>query len=213
MERERRNKLLAVCFLVLLINTAYIAAFASPTIFYMGNVLLHLGLGVALSIVAVWAITKDLELRRGVAIALPLLALAVLAAAYLVIAGNLREHQWALLAHVIAGGLGVVALAPYAWKQPLFRKPFAIALMILVMLPVGTSLARRAFPAPNDRIRNPHVVPASPNEEGGGPKSPFFPSSAKTNTGGIIPSNFFMDSERCGECHKDIYRQWNSSVQ
>ncbi len=30
--------------------------------------------------------------------------------------------------------------------------------------------------------------------------------------GGIIPSNFFMDSETCGECHKDIYEQWNSSV-
>jgi len=212
MERERRNKWLAVCFLVLLVNTGYIAAFASPTIFYMGNVLLHLGLGVALAFAAVWAIVNDVELRRGVAMALPLLALAVLAAAYLVIAGNLREHQWALLTHVIAGGLGVVALAPYAWKQPQFRKPFAITLTILVMLPAGTSLARRAFPAPNDRIRNPHLVPSSPNEEGGGPKSPFFPSSANTNTGGIIPSNFFMDSEACGECHKDVYEQWKSSM-
>jgi Flp pilus assembly protein TadD len=212
MERGRRNKRLAVCFLALLVNTAYIAAFASPTIFYMGNVLLHLGLGVALSIAVVWAIAKDVDLRRGVAMALPLLALAVLAAAYLVIAGNLREHQWALLAHVIAGGLGVIALTPYGWKQPRFRKPFAIAVMVLLILPVGTALARRAFPAPNDRIRNPHLVPASPNEEGGGPKSPFFPSSAKTNTGGIIPSNFFMDSEACGECHKDIYEQWKSSM-
>ena len=50
------------------------------------------------------------------------------------------------------------------------------------------------------------------DEEGGGPSSPFFPSSAKTNVGGIIPSNFFMDSETCGECHKDIYEQWNSSA-
>ena len=50
------------------------------------------------------------------------------------------------------------------------------------------------------------------DEEGGGPKSPFFPSSAKTNVGGIIPSNFFMDSETCGKCHKDIYEQWNSSA-
>jgi hypothetical protein len=50
------------------------------------------------------------------------------------------------------------------------------------------------------------------DEEGGGPSSPFFPSSAKTNVGGIIPSNFFMDSKTCGECHKDIYRQWESSV-
>jgi tetratricopeptide (TPR) repeat protein len=50
------------------------------------------------------------------------------------------------------------------------------------------------------------------NGEGGGVQSPFFPSSAKTNVGGIIPSNFFMDSKACGECHKDIYDQWNSSA-
>src|SRR5690242_10018120 len=139
MERERRNKWLAVCFLVLLVNTGYIAAFASPTVFYMGNVLLHLGLGVGLSMAAGWAIVKDMELRRGIVMALPLLALAVLAAAYLVIAGNLHEHQWALLAHVIAAGLGVVALAPFAWKHRRFRKPFAVALTILVMLPAGAS--------------------------------------------------------------------------
>ena len=212
MHPERLSRWLAVFLLVLLVNTAYIAAFASPTIFYMGNVLVHLALGVALTIAAVWAIAKDVQLRRGVAIALPLFTLAVLSAAYLIIAGNLREHQWALLAHVIAGGLGVVAVAPYAWRQPRVRKPFAIACAILVILPVSTSLTRRAFPAATDRIRNPSAVPTSPNEEGGGPNSPFFPSSAKTNTGGIIPSNFFMDSEACGQCHKDIYEQWKSSM-
>src|SRR5579864_5332761 len=127
MHPERLSRWLAVFLLVLLVNTAYIAAFASPTIFYMGNVLVHLALGVALTIAAVWAIAKDVQLRRGVAIALPLFTLAVLSAAYLIIAGNLREHQWALLAHVIAGGLGVVAVAPYAWRQPRVRKPFAIA--------------------------------------------------------------------------------------
>src|SRR5665811_2386771 len=43
-----------------------------------------------------------------------------------------------------------------------------------------------------------------------GAHSPFAPSSAQTNTGAIIPSNFFMDSEACGACHKDIYEQWKS---
>ncbi len=59
------------------------------------------------------------------------------------------------------------------------------------------------------RIENPTVVPASMQQEGGGPHSPFFPSSANTNVGGIIPANFFMTSESCGRCHKDIYEQWN----
>ncbi len=27
---------------------------------------------------------------------------------------------------------------------------------------------------------------------------------------GLIPSDFFMDSKLCGECHKDIYEQWKS---
>ena len=43
MSTRKLRQWTAVLFLVLLINTAYIAAFNSPTIFYMGNVLLHLG--------------------------------------------------------------------------------------------------------------------------------------------------------------------------
>src|SRR5204863_3704272 len=39
-----------------------------------------------------------------------------------------------------------------------------------------------------------------------------FPSSARTNVGGIIPANFFMTSEMCGRCHREIYDQWNSSA-
>ena len=27
-----------------------------------------------------------------------------------------------------------------------------------------------------------------------------------------MPSAFFMESKKCGECHKDIYEQWKSSA-
>ena len=50
---------------------------------------------------------------------------------------------------------------------------------------------------PDDWIRNRLMVPTYMNEEAGGLKPPFFPSSAKT-LGGIIPSNVFMDSAACG---------------
>ena len=50
MKKGRFGTWMAVLFLALLVNTAYLAAFASPTIFYMGNVLLHLGLGLALAV-------------------------------------------------------------------------------------------------------------------------------------------------------------------
>src|ERR1019366_4327459 len=64
----------------------------------------------------------------------------------------------------------------------------------------------------DDRIQNPLLAPVSMDMEGAGAGSPFSPSAAQTNTGAIIPSNFFMDSEACGACHKDIYEQWKSSM-
>src|SRR5207253_4831300 len=121
---------------------------------------------------------------------------------------------------IAAAALGLAALIPYVWRKAsenrggwlLFKNAFAVALLFLVLLPAGMALYRRSFPEAASRIRNPLVVPTSMNEEGGGPKSPFHPSSAKTNVGGIIPSNFFMDSEACGRCHKDIFEQWKSSM-
>ena len=61
-------------------------------------------------------------------------------------------------------------------------------------------------------IRNPTVVPTSMNEEGRGPKSPFFPSSADTNVKRIIPADFFMTSAACARCHQGIYDEWKSSM-
>jgi tetratricopeptide (TPR) repeat protein len=209
---SKLSKWIAIAFLVLLLNTAYIAAFASATVFYMGNVLLHLALGLALSIATLFLIAKNTELKRSIKTALIFFLLSLLTAIYLVAAGNIREHRWVLWTHIATAVFGVVALIPYAWKQPRFRPAFTTALAVLALFPLSTYLYRRISPNPNDRIRNPHTVPLSMEDEGGGPKSPFFPSSARTNVGGIIPSNFFMDSATCGECHKDIYEQWKSSV-
>jgi len=61
-------------------------------------------------------------------------------------------------------------------------------------------------------IVNPSRPPFAMEGEGAGPESPFFPSSADTNTGKIIPATFFMTSAQCARCHKDIYDQWSSSA-
>ena len=86
------------------------------------------------------------------------------------------------------------------------------ACAIAVLLPVSAAIWHRVHPDPNDRIVNPPSAPLSMDEEGAGTHSPFAPSSADTTTGRIIPANFFMDSETCGECHKDIYEQWKGSM-
>jgi tetratricopeptide (TPR) repeat protein len=193
-------------FIVLLVNTAYISAFASPTIFYMGNVLMHFVLGVVFT-VALLFLLRQFPIAAGFFLAASALGL------FLAIRGNTLDHRWALVAHIVAAAIGLIVLIPFAMRQtPAFRKAFQIALGLLVAFPLATAVYRKALPDSSARIRNSLTVPTSMEGEGGGPKSPFFPSSAKTNVGGIIPSNFFMDSARCGECHKDIYEQWKSSV-
>lgn len=204
-----RSRVAAFLFLVLLLNTAYIAAFADPTIFYMSNVLGHVVVGLAFTGLV-------LSLARQV----PRLALAWLLAStaagiVLMVMGNTLPQRWLLFLHIALGGFFVIAAVPYVWRRlpdSGYRTALAVLTASLVLLPAGAWGWRRVFPNSADRIRNPLVVPASMEEEGGGPKSPFWPSSSKTNVGGTIPSDFFMDSQLCGTCHKDIYEQWKSSM-
>ena len=213
------NKWTGIGFLILLVNTGYVGAFATPSVFYMTNVLLHLGLGLALGVALAVVLRRDAGMRRSIPAATGLFYLALALGLFLAIAGNVTGNRWAFWAHIGTASLGVAALIPYvhrraqsspAWAR--FRAGFQVALAALVLLPAGAAVYRKAAPNPSDRIRNPLAVPASMEEEGAGPKSPFFPSSANTNVNGVIPSNFFMDSAACGACHKDIYEQWKSSM-
>ena len=193
---------------VLLVNSAYLAAFAQASIFYMANVLLHLGLGLGLMVLAArWARRYPWECGAFFLCGLPAL--------YLVVSGNTLDHRWALYLHIVLALVAVALIgvrlfrgaSPRAW-----RAAFVTTTTVLVLLPAGAALYRRARPNPNDRIENPPAAPVSMDQEGAGAGSPFAPSSAQTNTGGIIPANFFMDSEACGACHKDIYEQWKGSM-
>ncbi|HXU47394.1 MAG TPA: tetratricopeptide repeat protein [Thermoanaerobaculia bacterium] len=223
---NRLERATALVLLLLLLNTAYVAAFAEASIFYMGNAALHLALGLAFAVLGALLWQRRADLRRPLAPAAGFFAVAVLAALYLLAFHNVRAHRWALWLHVAAAGLGVVALL-FALARKLaapssglfgpsgllrFRRALLGAALLALLVPSGAALVRRLRPDPSLRIVNPTLVPVAMTEEGGGPKSPFFPSSAQTNVGGIIPSNFFMDSATCGECHKDIYRQWQSSA-
>ncbi|MGH9657382.1 MAG: multiheme c-type cytochrome, partial [Bryobacteraceae bacterium] len=193
--------------LVMLVNSAYLAAHASPTIFYMGNALLHLGLGLALAIALVVVVRRE----RALAAPAGCFAAAALLGLYLAKLGNVSGNRWALGLHIALAGLGVGLLIPFVRRRAdaRFQHVFRFAVALLVLWPAASAVYR---PNPGDRIHNPRSAPDDMAGEGGGPASPFFPSSARTNVGGIIPANFFMDSTLCGECHKDIYDQWHSSA-
>jgi hypothetical protein len=132
---------------------------------------------------------------------------------YLAKAGNTFDQRWVLWTHIGLGILFTAMALRWFWGAlPGYRKLVTSMAALLILFPAAAEVYRRVFPNPHDRIRNPKTIPVSMEEEGGGPKSPFWPSSSATNVGGTIPSNFFMDSELCGSCHKDIYEQWKSSM-
>src|SRR5258708_24774439 len=130
------RKFLAVSFLVLLVNTAYIAAFAQPTIFYMGNVLLHVLLGLALFLLCLLPPLRHSSSSPVAQVSRPVFRVTpipfTLAAAfglYLTIAGNTRDHHPILIAHIAAAALGLAALIPFALKQGrTFRTAYITAL-------------------------------------------------------------------------------------
>lgn len=185
---EKRRDMIWLLILMAL-NAAYTAALPSATIFYVANVVLHLALGTAavLWLGFIW--------RRSPKVA-PLV-LAGIFGVYLIFSGATTSHTWALWSHIALAVIGLAVLLP-KWRVG------------LAVLTVAAATLRLS--APQERIRNPKVIPVSMAEEGAGPRSPFWPSSAQTNTGKVIPSDFFMDSALCGECHKDIYQQWKGSM-
>jgi len=209
----------AALLVLLLINSGYLAAFASPSIFYMMNVLAHVVLGVALAAVFVRLLVRESAFRRFARTATGLLFVSGAFGLALFHYGALREHQWLLWAHIVSGAAGVAALlvsvrrlargAGGGWF--VFERWLRGVVAVMALLALAGRLLD-PFHAQYATIRNPVATPASMEEEGGGPASPFWPSSAKTNVGGLIPSDFFLESEKCGECHKDIYEQWRSSA-
>ncbi len=191
-------RIFSVVAVALLLNSVYLSALPSATIFYMANVLLHLGLGAAFLVL--------LRLRGWIKPGLPIF-LSVLPALYLIRYGAIRDHRVWLWAHIALAVIGTITLWLYARKQqPQLARWMFLSLILLAIVPGGVKLLEKP-----SLVANAAETPASMEEEGDGPKGPFWPSSAKTNVG-LVPSSYFLDSEQCGTCHKDIYEQWKSSV-
>src|ERR1035441_1634940 len=105
---------------VLVVNSGYLAAFATPSIFYMGNVVLHLGLGLGLMALAGWWVRRY-PWEGGAFL------LSGLPALYLAVRGNTLDHRWALWLHILLAVIAVAiiglrilrAFRPPTWKVAL----------------------------------------------------------------------------------------------
>ncbi len=210
--------------LLLVINSAYLAAFGDPDIFYVANSLIHPLLGVVAGILFAVFLSRNRNLFAGLAGAGSVLLLALAAAfgLFLAVVGMTRPHSQALYYHVgfaIAGLFLVLlhlnarrrqadgALAwQRAWRWCAIVMPTSLAFYGVV------AFYHAKYPNPRYIIRNPATPPLTMEAEGGGANSFMFPSSAETPDGKPIRSEFFMDSNSCQKCHADIYEQWKGSM-
>ena len=204
---NRTGKLTAAAFALLVVNSLYLWSTAQASIFYIGNILLHFALGLGVLAAFVWLLLRSGEVRRAMRWATPVLLASAVLGGFLLWKGAITANHAALAAHIYSGFLGAF-LAAAALKS---RRFWAVTMVAGVACAAYAGY-QRLYPWAAGSVHNPNVVPASMEEEGAGPRSPFWPSSAETNTGRLIPSKFFMDSKRCGDCHKEIYDQWNSSM-
>ena len=119
----RIGKILVILGLILAVNSAYIAAFGDPTLFYVGNSLIHPLLGIAVAALFTICVRRNPELfRGGIATAsIVLLALAGAFGIYLAVVGMTRPHSIALYVHVAAAIAALILLL--AWLGAKMRRP------------------------------------------------------------------------------------------
>ena len=209
--------MIGIAFILLLLNSAYLAARTDATLVYFSNVALHVLGGLAL---AVWALVlvwrRGLPRQKAVVIFAALSMPVVVLGLTLTITGAARRYQGILDAHVVAGLICAVAFAAAVLTSAPWRRrslSYGVALVAVAGVVAAVEASRAgAVRAAEYRIENPTRPPLSMSEEGGGPHSPFFPSSSRTNVGGVIPARFFLTSEMCGRCHTQIYQDWKSSA-
>lgn len=206
---------------VLFLSAAYLYIFPSPSLVYIGLVLLHSGLGVLASVLLIPKLTRIFSAQTFKENAGWLfISLGAALGIVLLLIGTERSHWNWMYGHVacsLAGGAFLVGrwaggkgwLAGNAGKAALRYLIFA---GLAAAMGVGGWQWRQHRWLNAYRIENPVTAPDSMNGEGDGPEGPFFPSSAQTAHHENIPGSYFMESDACERCHQDIYKQWYGSM-
>ena len=201
--------------LLLVANSAYLFAAGDPVPFYFANILLHLGLGLALVVpfkLWWWRRRSNPWVFGGGAV----LLLSTLCALWLWHVGNLEGNRDWLAAHIVLAVLGLAALivglaslrSDRRWRLA------AAGLPVAVLAPLLALWWQKEHPEPEHVFANPRAPFSMAEEAMGGAGGPFFPSSVRTTHGGTVESKVYMGSESCARsgCHPDLYDQWNSSA-
>src|SRR5215813_1887353 len=207
--------------LVLSLSAIYLYAFPAATILYGCGALLHAGVGILLAVLLspiLRAVFRDCGFAEK--LAWTLLAAGTILGLLLIKIGTPHRFKIWLTLHITLSTAGVLLLAT-AW---LARRGWlgrgsagavaslAAAALLFAAVGAGAWWVRTAAWKNAYRVVNPGMPAATMEGEGDGPGGKFFPSSVQTHDGNYIPAKYFMQSQACERCHKDIYKQWYSSA-
>ena len=207
-------------FLLLLLNSSYLFSFGEPTLFYILNVLIHIGLGSLLIILFCYYSVKNIRTMSVLGrVGVVALTIGAVSGGYLMVVGASTPYRWLLITHIISITIGSLLFSLNLLKNTnhitgKFQKIFISVLIGVLFFPIGAKLSQHFFPNRTYFVENPAFPPSSMYDEGGGTTGHFFPASVETDTGNLIPTDFFLTSETCASngCHPDIYKQWNESA-
>src|SRR3954464_11418717 len=142
-------RLLVGGFLVLLANSAYLWAFAEPTLPYFIQVGLHPVLGLALAAGALWLIIKrGISATRLLVTGLGLSAAGLALGVAVLLLGATTPYRRLVLGHVASSALGAAVLLVYVWQTlPRFvtgRRVRLVqaAIAVVVVASAGSALVR-----------------------------------------------------------------------
>jgi hypothetical protein len=131
-----------------------------------------------------------------------------------------RAH-WVLVHH--AAAYSAIVMLPVHILWALYRRRAAgrassIPVEDRFLAPAGILTSSLVFiaavglhvPASTPVFAVPRSYTHVPDQKGR--KQPFFPGHARTVDGRLIPIDHLSQSDRCGECHTEIFREWSSST-
>src|SRR5688572_18447777 len=135
----------------LAVNSAYLAATATASLFYFANIILHIGLGATLAVaVTRRLVRRELRLNLWTALVGAPLAIGALSGGALAIVGATRPWRWLLTAHIVSSVAGSVLLAAwglaFAVRQTSTRVRFRLAggvLLLVLIAAIAASVAVR----------------------------------------------------------------------
>ena len=219
--RALSQKTIAKAFLwFAALSGAYLYAFPGPNLFYISISLAHIALGVVAVLVAPSLARKLRVLSRLAKAGIALLTLGAIDGVIVMVVGGSRPHIDFVYFHSLLSFAGVLLLLGnwlrsrhlFAPAAPKLAVQCAALFLIVGLMALGAHYWRVKRWAASTPIRNPEIAPAEMTKEGDGPDGAFFPSSAQTTDGKLIPAKYFMESQACERCHKDVYEQWSSSA-